>query len=268
MWLKDARLCRSSLFHASIPCNVKEDPFTVASTQKSDKSVLDEDEGPDRFETGQNGPQLRFHYTPEDQQRNIRAYITTFLGSLKCRTDLQCTDGNGMVLKYVASYVSKWHDETPADSLHSTNVTGFQAACNFLRSMHPLEPEMVLQLSSLKMSWTSSRTKRVVAPTPDFVPTHSAYQKYLKQQPFDSQLTFAQWLRMYNKTAAKPSKYRSGDTLVGVQMYSYFNPVFFYQFLAMHFPHSAEGELHHEREEQLPTSIKFFVKATELMPEI
>ncbi|KAJ7377161.1 hypothetical protein OS493_030360 [Desmophyllum pertusum] len=79
VWLKDARLCRSSLFHASIPCNVKEDPFTVASTQKSDKSVLDEDEGPDRFETGQNGPQLRFHYTPEDQQRNIRAYITTFL---------------------------------------------------------------------------------------------------------------------------------------------------------------------------------------------
>lgn len=110
--------------------------------------------------------------------------------------------------------------------------------------------------------------QNVVAPTPDFVPTHSAYQTYLKRQPFDSQLTFVQWLRMYNETAAKPSKYRSGDTLVGVQTYSYFNPVFFYQFLAMHFPHSAEGELHHEREEQLPTSIKFFVKATELMPEI
>lgn len=49
-------------------------------------------------------------------------------------------------------------------------------------------------------------------------------------------------------------------------MLSIFNPVFFYQFLAMHHPHSAQADFHHPLEDSLPVAIKYFVRAVKLAP--
>ena len=47
----------------------------------------------------------------ENSQRafaiNLRAYIDTILTALKCSIDIQTSDGKGMILRYVTSYVSK-----------------------------------------------------------------------------------------------------------------------------------------------------------------
>ncbi|KAJ7359029.1 hypothetical protein OS493_019936 [Desmophyllum pertusum] len=243
VWLRDPTKIRHDLLQASIPWRLSDEAYTVASVQKSDKSVLPLDPGDNRFEEGKEGSRLVFHYNEEDAQRNIRAYVTSLLGALRCRTDVQSTDGKGMVLKYVSSYVLKWHNGASNEGLHCNDVSGFQAACTFLRSMHPLEPEMALQLTNMKIAWTCSRTKRVTPPTPDSASTHSSYQKYLKRRQDENQLSFLEWLRAYNDSPTKPTRYRSGETLVGVKLLSMFNPLFFYQFLIMHHPHTCEHDL-------------------------
>lgn len=267
VWLRDPTKIRHDLLQASIPWRLSE-AYTVASVQKSDKSVLPLDPGDNRFEEGKEGSRLVFHYNEEDAQRNIRAYVTSLLGALRCRTDVQSTDGKGMVLKYVSSYVLKWHNGASNEGLHCNDVSGFQAACTFLRSMHPLEPEMALQLTNMKIAWTCSRTKRVTPPTPDSASTHSSYQKYLKRRQDENQLSFLEWLRAYNDSPTKPTRYRSGETLVGVKLLSMFNPLFFYQFLIMHHPHTCEHDLYHPDEDSLPAAVRYFVKAAELAPLI
>ena len=49
-----------------------------------------------------------------------------------------------------------------SEGLYCTDVTGYQAAHSFLRTVTPLEPEMVFELSNIKVCWTD---KCSVVPT-------------------------------------------------------------------------------------------------------
>ena len=103
VWVKDISATRADL-HVSVPWGNAEDAFTLASIQKSDKSCLPVREYPDSFITERNGRHtLQFQHTEDDAERHIRAYVTTLLGSLHCRTDVQLADGKALVLKYVSS---------------------------------------------------------------------------------------------------------------------------------------------------------------------
>ena len=42
--------------------------------------------------------------------------------------DVQTSDGDGMLLRYVTSYVCKWHDSFQSDSLYSIHVGPYQVA--------------------------------------------------------------------------------------------------------------------------------------------
>lgn len=78
--------------------------------------------------------------------------MTTLLGILCCRINIQSSDSRGMVLRYVSSYLSKTHDVPTTEALYSAHLTGYQAAASFLHTVQPLEPEMFLQLSSIKQA--------------------------------------------------------------------------------------------------------------------
>ena len=133
VWVKDLALIRAGLLRASIPWDNRNDAFLVADTQKSSSSCLPVFQGPDSIEQGDDGAtNLRFHYTPEDAHINLRAFTTTLLGALRCRTDMQVADGRGMLLKYVSSYVTKMHEAATSEGLYCTDLTGFQAANSFL----------------------------------------------------------------------------------------------------------------------------------------
>ena len=125
VWVKDLSLIRVNLLHASIPWNNTNDAFLVADTRQSSSSCLPLSEGPNSFVERPDGPpHLEFHYTAEDASRNLWAYITTLLGALRCRTDVQLADGRGMLLKYVSSYVTKMHEAATVEGLYCTDVTG------------------------------------------------------------------------------------------------------------------------------------------------
>ena len=181
--------------------------------------------------------------------------------------DVQSSDGKAMLLKYVTSYVAKCHDAVKTQQLNSVDLGAYQATTSFLKNIHPLEPEMVLQLTSMKIAWSNSQTKPFTAPTPSQT-QHKVHLKYLARSEDDEDLTFLEWLRQYDHEKNPAKRYKDGSTLVGIKHFSVFNPVFFYQLLIMNLPHQALDELHDLREDRLPELIKHFVPAREKLPNI
>lgn len=268
VWLNHVSSIRADLLHASVPWDNAHDAFLVAHTQKSDKSCLPVNNVPDSFITDVHGnSRLQFYYTEDDADRNIRAYITTLLGSLKCRSDVQLADGKAMLLKYVSSYVTKMHDSSTSEALYCKDVTGYQAAHSFLRTVTPLEPEMVFQLSNIKVCWTDNITTVFRPPFPDQTTTHKVYGMYLQRPNAEEHQSLLQWLRSHQTSTTKPKPYDHDRVLVGVKYLSIFNPLFFYQHLTMHYPHRNVTDLHHPQASTMPSTITYFAQSASLTPE-
>ena len=139
VWVKDVSVIRANLLKASIPWENAEDAFVVADTQKSDRSSLPLNLQPNSFVEDNHGvAHLQFYYGEEEAKRIIRTYLTTILGALKCRTDVQLADGKGMLLKYVSLYVRKMHEAATSEGLYCTDLTGSQVAHTFLHTGSPL----------------------------------------------------------------------------------------------------------------------------------
>ena len=256
-----------SQLSATIPWGNVEEAFLVYDLQKSRTSSLPLRQGPNRVLTENNQTYLAFHHSRSDKGCNLRAFVPALTGSLQCSMDVQSSDGKAMLLKYVTSYVAKCHDAVKTQQLYSVDLGAYQAATSFLKNMHPLEPEMVLQLTSMKIAWTNSRTKPFTAPTPGQT-QHKVHLKYLGCPANHEHLTFLQWLREYDHDKNPPKRYKDRSTLVGVKHLSPFNPIFFYQLLIMNLPHRTLDELHDLHEERLPEPIKHFVPAREKLPHI
>ena len=133
-----------------------EEAFLVYDLQKSRTSSLPLRQGPNHVLTENNQTYLAFHHSRSDKGCNLRAFVPALTGSLQCSMDVQFSDGKAMLLKYVTSYVAKCHDAVKTQQLYSVDLGAYQAATSFLKNMHPLEPEMVLQLTSMKIAWTNS----------------------------------------------------------------------------------------------------------------
>ena len=267
VWVKDISATRADL-HASLPWGNAEDAFTVASIQKSDKSCLPVRDYPDSFITERNGRHtFQFQHTEDDAERHIRAYVTTLLGSLHCRTDVQLADRKALVLKYVSSYVTKMNESATSEGLYCTDVTGYQAAHSFLRTVTPLEPEMVFQLSNIKVCWTEKFTVLFRPPFPDQTEGDKVYKMYLERPQTEDDQTLLQWLRCHQTSGSKPKPYADDRVLVGVKYVSIFNPIFFYQHLTMNWPHREVNALRHAEEDTMPETIKHFAQSVALTPQ-
>lgn len=158
LWLEDIAVPRPDLLNATVPWENAEDAFVVADTQKSDKSCLKVHTHPTSFITLPSWKNtIELHHTADDADRHIRAHLTTILGSLRCRSDIQLADAKALLLKYVSLYVTKIHESATSEGLYCNDVTGYQAA-NSLRTVTPLEPEMIFELTSTKVCWTDKMT--------------------------------------------------------------------------------------------------------------
>ena len=267
IWLDDINDVDVTKLSATIPWGNVEEAFLVYDLQKSRTSSLPLRQAPNRVLTENNETYLAFHHTRTDKGCNLRTFVPAVTGSLQCSMDVQSSDGKAMLLKYVTSYVTKCHDAVKTQQLYSVDLGAYQAATSFLQNTHPLEPEMVLQLTSMKIAWSNSRTKPFTAPKPSQT-QHKVHLKYLAQSEDHEDLTFLEWLRQYDHEKNPAKRYKDGSTLVGVKHFSVFNPVFFYQLLIMNLPHRTLDELHDLHEDRLPEPIKHFVPAREKLPNI
>ena len=224
--------------------------------------------GEDAFiENSQRVTSLEFHYTEEEERRNLRVYITTLLGSLKCRTDIQVADGKAILLKYVTSYVTKMHEACSSEGLYSEDVTAYQAANSFLRTVRPLALEMIFQLSSIKPAWTNKMAKQFRLPYPEQEMENEVYRHYLTIEPPKENMSLLKWLSKHTIVRNRVKTMEDNKYLVGVKFVSIFNPVFFHQHLLVHQPHLHPNELRHLEEETMQASIHHFAQALTLQPE-
>lgn len=59
------------------------------------------------------------------------------------------------------------HESATSEGLYCNDVTGYQAA-NSLRTVTPLKPEMIFELTSTKVCWTDKMTAlQTTLPWPD-----------------------------------------------------------------------------------------------------
>ena len=240
VWLKDLKRIRLNLLRADIPWSHEDISFQVSNLQKSDKSALPLNNSPTEVISTNSGALLKLHHPADAFALNLHAYISSVLPSLKCRMDVQTSDGHGMLLRYVTSYVSKWQDSFESDSLYSVHVGPYQAAYKHLICMKPLEPEMWLSLSSTKMLWSPSRRKKLSFHSVESISNNRGYMKYLRRSSTHSHLSFLQWLRLFDEK--KATEHKSGSTVVGVRMVSIFKHFFFFQYLVFNYPHSMTQE--------------------------
>ena len=262
--LKDITKMKLDAIRADIPWQNKSLAQQVLDLQASDKQAvpLFEHKTTIRME---NGTQiLDLFHPPEAFAKNLRAYISTVLPALKCRMDVQTSDGKGMLLRYAASYVSKWHDGFHSDVMFSVRTGPYQAAYRHLRGLRPREPEMWMSLSAKKIAWSQSRTKQFTANIQSQANLKS-HEKYCKRSDEETPLSFLQWLRSYDP---KGKRYKSGTTLVGLKLRSPFKDDYYYQDILMNVPHRHVDELRHEKYDDLPLAIRHFAAAVTLRPEL
>ena len=146
VWLEDISKTNHQAIRADIPWQHPALAQRVIELQKAEKGSIQLTNEPTQI-TDQNGRQILnlFHPT-EAFRQNLRAYIASVIPALKCHMDVQTTDGKGMVLRYCASYVSKWHDAFDSDALFSVCTGPYQCAYKHLQGLRPLEPEMWMSL--------------------------------------------------------------------------------------------------------------------------
>lgn len=267
VWLKDLQQVNLNHFRADLPRDNGDLSFLVYDLQTSHKTVLSEYNECSHFSSNSDGKSsIKLHYPAEAFALRLRAYLATVLPYLKCSMDMQTTDNKGMVMRYVTDYVAKFKDCQSTDSLYSTHVTPAMAAYRHLTDMKPCEPEMIMTLSSLKLTWTNSVTKRYVPPRPLTTQSCTILQKY-HQRAQDINLTLLEYLRTYMTTKVTPTPYKSQTALVGIKYVSYFNLHFFFQYLIVNKVHFNIAELQHPQHALLPEDLKYFAACVQYFPD-
>ena len=205
---------------------------SVSATVPEDNEVLANlVEGSQRSWTGSGWPQqeevsffdettqtLRLQHTAEDfcktnskgVPEGVRAYLVDVLASLACHVDVQASDGQGMLLRYVSGYVPKFSDAFTSEWLND-EASDYAIAKRVLCDYHPLEPEMTLQLA---MQWFpqcmlggSLQPFRVPVPfEAEELPTR--VQQYMTCEWRAKDMTLAEFLRKTNQKGQIHQKFK------------------------------------------------------------
>ena len=181
--------------------------------------------------------------------------------------DFQTTEGRAMLLRYVTSYLTKCQDGVETSPLYSSHISDGQAAVCYVMDMKPAEPEMWLSLSSTKVSWSSSRTKRYIVPSPENACEDKTAEKYRNRPTSLAGYSLLQWLCMVDHNKAVPKKYKQGNTLVGLKLFSFFNKHYFFQYVLLHLPHISLSDLQHQNHDCIPIDLQWYAAAIHHFPD-
>ena len=214
---------------------------------------------------------LIIKHRAKDQLAGLRAYNPKIMEALRCHQDIQMADQRGLLLKYVASYAAKWSDSFAQEWLND-EASDYSMVRKILFDWHPLEPEMILQMSAqqLPASMTASTTITLVAPYPGMSDEKYLSKSYDCLRLYEActwkgdNMTFLEYLR---KTNAKGSPVNfikqawkhtdtdkslhdfardyecRGEKLVAFSTYWRMNDIYYGQWLAMHEPFDKLSDL-------------------------
>lgn len=112
--------------------------------------------------------------------------------------DEQTSDGKGMLLRYAASHVSKWHDIFNSYVIFSPRTGPYQAAYRHLWGLQSREPEMWTSLCAKRLAWFQTWTKQFTANTESHA-NLKTHEKCCNRTINENQMSFLQWLRLYGQ---------------------------------------------------------------------
>jgi hypothetical protein len=236
---------------------------------------------------------LRLHHGPSDANdgsgKGVRAYIEEVLSALGCHMDVQGSDGRGMLLKYVSSYVAKFSDQFAQEWLNE-HASAFSLARRILRDYHPLEPEMWLQLSAQQFPqvFADGTLKRFVPSTPFDADQPKLVQLYMESAWRRDDMPLLEWLRKAN-SQGEPYRYlrkmhraagsgepfdawvqqaeTQGQVMVSLSFVSRYNDKYFGQWLLMHQPFRSLEDVWHDDVNMVPEEYRNFALALRLRPD-
>ena len=146
---------------------------------------------------------LLMHYTKEDQELNVRAFVTDTIEVTKCHEDAQVEEGRGNVMRYVASYDAKFSGSF-AQEWQCNEPSAYSVARRILFDYHPLEPEMWLTIAGrlFPQMTTGGNIKILSIPwaTKDQKPAHVTNYENCRWRREDMKLL--EWLRKTNNDGA------------------------------------------------------------------
>ncbi|CAK8991184.1 ATP-dependent DNA helicase PIF1 (DNA repair and recombination helicase PIF1) [Durusdinium trenchii] len=139
-------------------------------------------------------------HTPTDHDLNIRAYCPKTMEVTKCHEDIQQPDGNGAVLRYVATYSLKFSDSMEKEWLNE-QASDYSVARRILFSYHPLEPEMWLTLAQERFPQVDYKGSLVefFVPLPDTENKPKLLNNYENATWRRDDMPFIQFLRKSNQ---------------------------------------------------------------------
>ena len=269
VWLDNVKYIQYERLQADLPNDNAPLLFYVEKYQVSDKSYLPIHDGQTNVLEENGTKRIQLSHPANAFAKQFRGYIDTVLPCLQCSMDVQTTDGRGMILKYVASYVCKAQESYHSDALYCRDLAPSTAAFRYALSLDICEPEMWVLLSSKKISWSVGTRKKFTVPIEEGAAINNTLLKYYNRpEKYDHQ-SLLQWLHSVDETKSPPKDYsKKKNILVGIKHVSYMNPQYFFQHLLLHFPHRDLNDVLPVSDDNLPSQIRHFHTAHMLMAEI
>ena len=139
-------------------------------------------------------------HTEADKELHIRTYMKPTLAITKCHEDVQQGDGNGAVLRYVATYNTKFSSSMDQEWL-SGDASDYSTAAGLLRRHKPLEPEMTLTLAQERFSQfnISGTILDIMAPSLEADPKPAFVERYEEASWRREGMPLIEFLRKSNK---------------------------------------------------------------------
>ena len=97
----------------------------IYKLQQSNKGILPCNEQPTSFDSANGKEVLQLYHPQEAFALNVHCYLSSVVPALPCQMDVQFSDGNYMLLRYVSSYVSNWQDAYSTDKLFSRSTSPY-----------------------------------------------------------------------------------------------------------------------------------------------
>ena len=139
------------------------------------------------------------HHSEEDKALHIRPFFPQTMAITKCHEDVQQPDGNGAVLRYVATYSLKFSDSMDQEWLND-HASDYSVARRVLFSYHPLEPEMWLTLAQHRFPQVDYKGSLVelTVPLPSCERKPRALINYEQSTWRSESMAFLEFLRKVN----------------------------------------------------------------------
>ena len=139
-------------------------------------------------------------HTEADKDLHIRIYIPLTMAITKCHEDVQQGDGNGAVLRYTATYNTKFSSSMGQEWTNG-DASDYSTAAGLLRRHKPLEPEMILTLFQERFPQfnVSGTIFDIMAPSLEADPRPAFVERYESATWRRADMPLIEFLRKSNK---------------------------------------------------------------------